>query len=60
VLRRETVLGHGVALSALLGFVLLLTDRGPFAWAVAGATFIAVVVGDTIHRRATAGRGRWD
>ena len=60
MLSRETIVAHGVVLAALVAFVLLLTDRGPFAWTLAGAVLAAVVIGDIVHRHSASGRERWD
>lgn len=60
MLSREAVAGHGAVAVGLLAFVLLLSDRAPFAWTLAGACFTAVVAGDLVRRRRAAERGRWD
>lgn len=47
---RRAVVGYLIVLVALLAVVLLLTDRGGFAWALAGAVFVGVVGGDVAVR----------
>lgn len=50
MLTRATVLADALVLIALLAFVLLFTDRGAFAWTLAGVAFVAVALSSAAVR----------
>lgn len=48
---KNAILGYLSALVGLMGFVVIFTDRGRFAWVFAAACFGGAMVGDFLSSR---------
>lgn len=53
--RSRAIVGYIVVLVVLAALVSIFTDRSTFAWSLAGAVFIGVVVGDVAVRAIRSG-----
>lgn len=45
MLSKNVLFANGLSLIALIGFVVLFTDRSGFAWAIGGGAFLGLLAG---------------